>query len=232
MTNSIPDALIDMPLPELTGEARRVRDEAHGNRVTFSPKVFIPLTMLCRDRCGYCTFAKRPARLASPYLSPDEVLAIARQGGEAGCHEALFTLGERPEHRYPVGPAVARRARLRVDRRLPGRHVRARCSTRPACSPTPTPAPCTAEELAALRAGHRQPGDDARDARPDLAGPPAAPPTRRPSAAWPPCEAAGRARDPVHHRHPRRHRRDPGRPARRAGGHRRRPPPVTATCRR
>ena len=101
MTNSIPDALIDMPLPELTGEARRVRDEAHGNRVTFSPKVFIPLTMLCRDRCGYCTFAKAPARLASPFLSKDEVLAIARQGREAGCHEALFTLGERPELRYP-----------------------------------------------------------------------------------------------------------------------------------
>ena len=50
---------------------------AHGTRVTFSPKVFIPLTMLCRDRCGYCTFAKAPARLAAPYLTPDEVLALA-----------------------------------------------------------------------------------------------------------------------------------------------------------
>jgi FO synthase len=79
-----------------------VRDGAHGRRVTYSPKVFIPLTMLCRDRCGYCTFAKAPARLASPYLTPDEVLAIARAGREAGCHEALFTLGERPELRYPV----------------------------------------------------------------------------------------------------------------------------------
>ncbi len=58
--------------------------------------------MLCRDRCGYCTFAQPPARLEAPYLTPAEVLAIARDGARAGCHEALFTLGERPELRYPV----------------------------------------------------------------------------------------------------------------------------------
>jgi FO synthase len=63
--------------------------------------VFIPLTMLCRDKCGYCTFAQPPARLESPYLSEHEVLAIAESGAAAGCHEALFTLGERPELRYP-----------------------------------------------------------------------------------------------------------------------------------
>ena len=61
--------------------------------------------MLCRDRCGYCTFAKPPARVRSPYLSPDEVLAIARAGAAAGCHEALFTLGEAPEERYPAARA-------------------------------------------------------------------------------------------------------------------------------
>jgi FO synthase len=94
--------LLNAPLHELTALARAVRDEAHGRRITYSPKVFIPLTMLCRDRCGYCTFAKAPARLTSPYLLPDEVLAIARAGKEAGCHEALFTLGERPELRYPM----------------------------------------------------------------------------------------------------------------------------------
>jgi FO synthase len=64
--------------------------------------VFIPLTMLCRDRCGYCTFAKPPARLESPFLSLDQVLEIARAGASRGCHEALFTLGESPEDRYPV----------------------------------------------------------------------------------------------------------------------------------
>jgi FO synthase len=87
---------------ELAARARKIRDATTGTRVTYSPKVFIPLTMLCRDRCGYCTFARPPARLATPYLAPEEVLAIARQGAAAGCHEALFTLGERPEDRYPV----------------------------------------------------------------------------------------------------------------------------------
>ena len=94
--------LLRTPLAELTALARVVRDGAHGRRVTFSPKVFVPLTMLCRDRCGYCTFAKAPARLAAPYLTAEEVLAVARAGREAGCHEALFTLGERPELRYPA----------------------------------------------------------------------------------------------------------------------------------
>jgi FO synthase len=87
---------------ELVAEAGRLRDRGHGDRVTFSPKVFIPLTMLCRDRCGYCTFAKPPARLESPYLTLDEVLDIARRGAAVGCHEALFTLGEAPEERYPA----------------------------------------------------------------------------------------------------------------------------------
>ena len=92
-------ALITTPIDELQAGARVVRDAAHGNRITFSPKVFIPLTMLCRDRCGYCTFAKAPARLESPYLTIDQVLGIARSGRDAGCHEALFTLGEGPEDR-------------------------------------------------------------------------------------------------------------------------------------
>ena len=94
--------LLDLPLGELLARARDVRDGATGTRVTYSPKVFVPLTMLCRDRCGYCTFAQPPARLDSPYLSPEQVLAIARAGAQAGCHEALFTLGERPEERYPA----------------------------------------------------------------------------------------------------------------------------------
>lgn len=74
-------------------------------RITFSPKVFIPLTKLCRDRCGYCTFAQSPAHLPSPYLSLEEVLSVARAGAQAGCHEALFTLGESPEDRYPSARA-------------------------------------------------------------------------------------------------------------------------------
>ncbi len=97
--------LWDRHLDELMARARARRDATYGSRVTYSPKVFIPLTMLCRDKCGYCTFAQPPARLDSPYLDPEQVLAIARAGARAGCHEALFTLGERPEERYPAARA-------------------------------------------------------------------------------------------------------------------------------
>ncbi len=105
MTAVAPDDLLAATTSDLQTRAREVRARAHGNRVTYSPKVFIPLTMLCRDRCGYCTFAKPPARVRSPYLSPDEVVRIARAGSAAGCHEALFTLGEAPEERYPAARA-------------------------------------------------------------------------------------------------------------------------------
>ena len=94
--------LLDRDVDTLCAAASDIRDRTTGTRVTYSPKVFIPLTMLCRDTCGYCTFAQPPARLESPYLSPDEVLTIARRGARMGCHEALFTLGEAPEERYQV----------------------------------------------------------------------------------------------------------------------------------
>jgi len=97
-----PAELLGASLADLLAEAGAVRDAARGRRITYSPKVFIPLTRLCRDRCGYCTFATAPARLPSPFLSPEEVLAIATAGAGAGCHEALFTLGEAPEDRYPA----------------------------------------------------------------------------------------------------------------------------------
>ncbi len=96
------DELTSIGFDELMAQARAIRDAASGTRITYSPKVFIPLTMLCRDQCGYCTFAQPPARLESPYLLPEAVLKIARQGARQGCHEALFTLGERPEERYEV----------------------------------------------------------------------------------------------------------------------------------
>jgi len=89
----------DTPLDELLTEASARRAST---RITYSPKVFIPLTRLCNDSCTYCTFVQPPARLRAPYLTPEEVRAIARQGARAGCHEALFTLGERPEDRYEV----------------------------------------------------------------------------------------------------------------------------------
>src|SRR3954466_6599985 len=92
--------LLDRPLEDLCVEARALRDEGHGPLVTFSPKVFIPLTQLCRDVCHYCTFAQPPRRAEAAYLDRDQVLAIARAGAEAGCKEALFTLGDKPELRY------------------------------------------------------------------------------------------------------------------------------------
>src|SRR5438309_6250194 len=92
--------LLGAPLAELTAQARALRDEGHGPLVTYSPKVFIPLTKLCRDVCHYCTFARPPRRGERAYLSIDEVLEIARAGAAAGCREALFTLGDKPELRY------------------------------------------------------------------------------------------------------------------------------------
>src|SRR4249919_2019619 len=92
--------LLGRPLDELCAEARALRDEGHGRLVTYSPKVFIPLTKLCRDVCHYCTFAQPPRRGERAYMPLDEVLEIARAGERAGCREALFTLGDKPELRY------------------------------------------------------------------------------------------------------------------------------------
>jgi FO synthase len=96
MTNDIESA----PLDELMARAAAKRDAAHGRLVSYSRKVFIPLTKLCRDVCHYCTFAERPRAGRPAYLSPEAVLTIARAGAAAGCTEALFTLGDKPELRY------------------------------------------------------------------------------------------------------------------------------------
>src|ERR1700726_2820192 len=87
-------------LQSLMGVAAALRDEAHGDLVSYSRKVFIPLTQLCRDVCHYCTFAHPPRPGEPAYLGAEQVLEIARAGARAGCHEALFTLGDKPELRY------------------------------------------------------------------------------------------------------------------------------------
>ncbi len=89
-------------LEALLAQAGKLRDRGHGDVLSYSRKVFIPLTHLCRDVCHYCTFATTPRKGQRAYLSPDEVLEIARAGERAGCHEALFTLGDKPELRYDV----------------------------------------------------------------------------------------------------------------------------------
>jgi len=111
MTHPAPDPQLaagyidgERPLGPLLAEASRLRDEGRGRTVTYSRKVFIPLTTLCRDRCSYCTFAKPPGA-GGEYLTPDDVMAIARAGEAHGCTEALFTLGDRPEDRWPAARA-------------------------------------------------------------------------------------------------------------------------------
>ena len=104
-------ALVDCADPRpLMPIAAALRDAGHGSLVSYSRKVFIPLTQLCRDVCHYCTFAHPPRRGEPAYLDADQVLAIARAGARAGCHEALFTLGDKPELRY----AAAREALARL----------------------------------------------------------------------------------------------------------------------
>ena len=94
-------ALADnVDMDALLNNAAALRDSAHHNLVTYSKKVFIPLTHLCRDVCHYCTFAKTPKRVVAPYLTVEQVLDVASRGAALGCKEALFTLGEKPELRY------------------------------------------------------------------------------------------------------------------------------------
>lgn len=97
-------------LAELCAEAAAIRDRRWGRAISYSRKVFIPLTTMCRNTCGYCTFVQAPGSPRATYLTPDEVLDIAHRGEALGCKEALFSLGERPERRY--GEAREALARL------------------------------------------------------------------------------------------------------------------------
>jgi FO synthase len=110
-------------LAALMQVASRIRDAAYGSTVTYSRKVFIPLTNLCRDKCGYCTFAKAPRHPEARTLTPDEVLGIAEDGARHGCKEALFSLGEKPEDRY----AVARSTLARFGYRSTVSYLSAMC---------------------------------------------------------------------------------------------------------
>jgi 7,8-didemethyl-8-hydroxy-5-deazariboflavin synthase CofG subunit len=105
-------ALLDTPdhrLPSLLDAAAALRDRGHGRRITFSAKVFIPLTTLCRDYCGYCTFRKDPGEPGAFTMTPEQVLALARAGARLGAKEALFSLGDKPEALFPEHRAFLRR---------------------------------------------------------------------------------------------------------------------------
>jgi FO synthase len=142
--------LLDAPLEDLRAEARRLRDEGHGSLVTYSPKVFIPLTTLCRDVCGYCTFARPPRRGERAYMTIDEVLEIARAGAAAGCHEALFTLGDKPELRYRVARDELRALGCETTLEYLARAARA-VLDETGLLPHLNPGVMSAAELAALR---------------------------------------------------------------------------------
>jgi 7,8-didemethyl-8-hydroxy-5-deazariboflavin synthase CofG subunit len=92
---------VNAPLQDLLAAASSLRAQGKGNTVTFSKKVFTPLTTLCRDYCGYCTFRKDPGEPGAHFMTPEEVLALAEQGRRAGCKEALFSLGDQPERIFP-----------------------------------------------------------------------------------------------------------------------------------
>jgi FO synthase len=138
-------------LPRLMAEAARLRDEGHGRLISYSRKVFIPLTRLCRDVCHYCAFAEAPTAGHAPYLTPDEVLAIARAGEAAGCTEALFTLGDKPELRY----AAAREALAALGYATTIEYLVAMCALvlrETSLLPHANPGVMTRDEIAALRA--------------------------------------------------------------------------------
>jgi FO synthase len=93
-------SLLTCDLETLMRRAADIRDAHWGQKVTYSRKVFVPLTNMCRDTCGYCTFVKHPDSPEASILTPEQVLRMAREGERAGCKELLFSLGEKPELRY------------------------------------------------------------------------------------------------------------------------------------
>src|SRR3984957_19944318 len=138
------------PLTDMMAQATQKRDEAFGRNISYSRKVFIPLTKLCRDVCHYCTFAERPRAGHAAYLSADEVLAIAKAGQEAGCTEALFTLGDKPELRY----RAAREALADLGHPTTISYLRAMCALvlkETSLLPHVNPGVMTREEIASLR---------------------------------------------------------------------------------
>ena len=198
-------------LRRLCAVAARLRDLGAGERVTYSRKVFVPLTMLCRDHCHYCTFAKPPAKLDAPFLAPEEVIAIARAGRARACKEALFTLGDRPEDRYETARTwLAARGFASTLEYVRAMAIRAIEET--GLLPHLNPGVMSYEELARLKQVSASMGLmlETSSSRLSARGPALRLPGQGPGR--PPPDDRGRrpARDPVHDRDPRGDRR--GRP--------------------
>ncbi len=187
-----------MPLPQLLAQARAVGERGHGRVISYSRKVFIPLTRLCRDVCGYCTFALSPRQAGAAYLTPDEVLAIARAGQAAGCHEALFTLGDKPELRYEA----ARSALARLGHATTVEYLAAMCELvldETGLLPHVNAGVMDEAEIAALRRVSVSQGIMLESASPRLCAPGAphfGSPDKQPAVRLAMIEAAGRQRVP------------------------------------
>ncbi len=182
----------------LTRAAEKLRAAGHGNAVSYSRKVFVPLTKLCRDVCHYCTFAETPKAGGAAYLSADEVLAIARAGERAGCKEALFTLGDRPEARYPA----ARRALEALGHETTLSYLAEMCAlvlAETSLLPHVNPGVMSAAETAALRKVSVSQGlmlESASARLCERGGPHFGSPDKRPEARLAAIAAAGAARVP------------------------------------
>jgi FO synthase len=185
-------------LDRLLTEARAARDAGHGRRVSYSRKVFIPLTRLCRDTCGYCTFVRGPKQVLRPYLLPEEVLEIARLGRDAGCREALFTLGDRPEAVHPQ----ARKALDALGYASTVEYLAAMCGLvlkETGLLPHVNPGVLSPEEIAALRRVSVSQGMMLESTAQRLCapgGPHHGCPDKVPAVRLEAIEAAGRARVP------------------------------------
>ena len=187
------------PLDELMPEAARLRDLGHGNIVTYSRKVFIPLTRLCRDTCRYCTFVRGPHGASQAYLTPDDVLAIARAGKAAGCGEALFTLGDKPELKYET----ARHALAHLGHATTIGYLAAMCALvlrETGLLPHVNPGVMTEAEIATLRRVSVSQGIMLESTSPRLCergGPHYGSPDKRPQVRLATIEAAGQAKVPL-----------------------------------
>ena len=189
-------AAANRPLPQLLEAAAALRDAGKGTVVTWSRKVFIPLTELCRDVCHYCTYAKTPKRIRQAYLSPDAVLSIARAGAAQGCREALFTLGDKPELRY----RAAREALAALGHETTIGYVRAMAELvlrETGLLPHLNPGVLTAEDYRVLRPVAPSMGLMLESASPRLAergGPHHGSPDKLPATRLAAIDAAGAAR--------------------------------------
>ena len=195
----------------LADVAAALRDDGFLNLVTYSKKVFIPLTHLCRDVCHYCTFAQTPSKLDNPFMDLDAVLEVARRGAEMGCKEALFTLGEKPELRYRAAREWL--AGHGYATTLEYLHDAAKAVfEQTGLLPHLNPGNMTPDEIATLRPVSPSMGimlESASDRLTEKGMPHYGSPGQGTSRAAADARRRGTGQDSVHHRHPDRHWRDP-----------------------